>query len=100
MNARLDEALERRRAALSLVSAAGVLLIGAAIGLILPAAAQSLAWLLLVAGLLVHLYAMVATHRLLARADYVPSPWERASYWLCWAIVTALLLYAATRIWQ
>ena len=86
---------ERRRAALAMQSSVGAAVAGAGVGALLAPIIGPAAWLILGVGLLVHIFGMVGTRRFLARGGYTPSRWEQAGYWLCWAIILALLAYLA-----
>jgi len=68
---------------------------GLALGVILSSELRPIAWPMLAAGIAIHLFGMVSTRRLLSSIGHRPSLLERAGYWLCWAVIVAVLLYGA-----
>ena len=58
------------------------------------------AWPAIVGGIAVHLFGMVGTMRLQAIEGYRPSSLETSAYWLCWAIIFVLLVYAAAEFFR
>ena len=78
----MDEAQERRRRALNMLSS-----IGAALARAAP--------FILAVGLIAHLYGMVGSRRLLGETGLAPALWEQAGYWVCWILIAGVLAYAA-----
>ena len=75
-----------------LLSATGALVLGVGLGAALSAYIGGAAVLLLVGGIVSHGWGMLQKHRLEARADYAPAPWETALYWACWTGLAVLLV--------
>ena len=89
---------DRSRAALASLSAIGAAIAGLGVGVIFAEPLGSIAWPAAAAGIAIHLFGMVGTMRLQSAESYVPSPIERIGYWLCWAIIAALLAYAGLEL--
>jgi len=60
----------------------------------------ALAWPATIAGIAVHLFGMIGTMGLQSGEGYQPSALERSGYWLCWAIIVGLLVYAGVELLQ
>ena len=89
---------DRARAALTSLSAVGAAVGGFGVGVLFAKPLAATAWPALTIGLAAHLFGMIGLMRLQATAGYQPSSTERFGYWLCWAIITALLVYAAIEL--
>jgi hypothetical protein len=85
--------LERKRSALTTLSAVGAALAGAGVGVLLGDELRPLAWWILAIGILAHLVGMAGVRKLLAAAGYDPPAWQVAAYWLCWAAIAAIVGY-------
>ena len=75
-----------------LLSTTGALVLGVGLGAAQSTYIGSAAVLLLVAGIASHGWGMLQKHRLEAKVDYAPAPWETALYWVCWAALAVLLV--------
>ena len=84
----------RARAALGSLSAVGAAVAGFGAGVLFAGPLSALAWPAVIIGIGVHLFGMIGTMRLQSASGYIPSSIERIGYWLCWAMVAALLVYA------
>jgi hypothetical protein len=80
-----------------LASGFGAIVLGAGLALVAPAAFQTYAVPLLVAGLLVHGMGMTLKYRLEGR-EGAPLWWERVLFWLCWTCLAALALWIVVGI--
>jgi hypothetical protein len=89
---------DRARAALTSLSAVGAAVGGFGVGVLFAKPLGAAAWPALIVGLAVHLFGMIGSMRLQATEGYQPSSAERIGYWLCWAIIAALLVYAAIEV--
>jgi hypothetical protein len=78
-----------------LVSGLGAIVLGIGIGLMLPARMHSLAIPGLLAGVAVHGWGMLRKHKLERESGVVTPSWVAALYRTCWAILAALVGYAA-----
>jgi hypothetical protein len=88
---RVNDHRARLRSA-ELLSTTGALVLGIGLGAALSTYIGGAALLLLVGGIVSHGWGMLQKHRLEARADYGPAPWETALYWVCWAALAGLLV--------
>lgn len=77
-----------------LASGLGAIVLGAGLALALPEWLRAFALPLLVGGVLVHGVGMTLKYRLESR-DGPPLWWERALFWLCWALLATLGLWIA-----
>jgi hypothetical protein len=84
-------ALRQKRAELAGATGAGVL--GVGLGALLAQWTAHYATLLLVMGVVLHGWGMLEKHRLEAGAD-VPM-WSTVLYWVCWAMLTLLIIWIA-----
>ena len=74
------------------LSAFGAGFLGLGIGLTLGLRLPMLGWLLVAGGLATHLAGMVMLHR--RRKGLAGQPaWLELAYWLCWAVLAALIGY-------
>ena len=77
-----------------LASGLGAIVLGAGLALVLPEWLRTYAIPLLIGGLLVHAAGMTLKYRLEARGG--PTLWwERALFWLCWALLAMLGIWIA-----
>lgn len=74
---------------------AGILVLG--IGVLAADYLQGLGVPILVAGLVLHAWGMADRHRIEAREGAAQVWWSTAAYWLCWALLAALVVYALAR---
>ena len=91
---------ERKRWKLAdLTSSVGAGVLGAGLGMLLPAETRGWAiWILLIGGAL-HVWGMLDKHRLESGAPRLW--WAEALYWACWVILAALLAaIAAQLLWR
>jgi hypothetical protein len=77
-----------------IASGLGAVVLGAGLALLLPDVLRGYAVPLLIGGAAVHGAGMSLKYRLEAR-DHVPATWERALFWLCWAVLAGLGLWIA-----
>ena len=91
-----EVALARRARAIDTLSVVGAATAGLGLGALAPGILKTAAAPLLVVGLVVHLAAMTARHRL--DAERPAAWWEKALYWGCWAAILALAGYLAV-VW-
>lgn len=77
-----------------LASGLGAIALGAGLALVLPEWLRTYAIPLLIGGVLVHGAGMTLTCRLEARGG-PPLWWERALFWLCWALLAMLGIWIA-----
>lgn len=90
-----DLRTERVRAALTTLSTVGVAVAGAGIGALLASTLSPVAWWIIAVGLASHLVGMVGVRRVLSSSGYSPPGWQRLAYWLCWAAIGVIAIYAA-----
>ena len=88
----------RSRAALASLSAVGAAIAGFGVGVLFAGPMAAVAWPAMIVGIVAHLVGMLGTIWVQASEDYRPSAVESASYWLCWAVILALLLYAGAEL--
>jgi hypothetical protein len=86
--------INQNRNSAALLSTVGAGLAGVGGGVLLAANLRPLAWWILGIGVLVHVAGMIGKRRLERQEAYEPAAWERMAYWLCWAAVAALAVYA------
>lgn len=84
-------AARRKRAEVAGSVGAGVL--GLGLGVVLAAALQEVAPVLLVAGAGLHVWGMWTVHRIDRGSVTGDAVWVRALYGLCWALLAAFALY-------
>jgi uncharacterized membrane-anchored protein len=77
-----------------LASGLGAIVLGAGLALVLPEWLRRYGVVLLIGGTLVHGVGMTLKYRFEQR-DGPPLWWERALFWLCWAVLAALGLWIA-----
>ena len=77
-----------------LASGLGAIVLGAGLALVLPEWLRRYGVALLIGGALVHGIGMTLKYRLEQR-EGPPLWWERALFWLCWAVLAALGLWIA-----
>ena len=85
---------DRKRSvkAAELASSLGAGVLGSGLALVLPVSLRVDGWTLLLAGAVVHGAGMTLKYRLETRNG--PRPWwERALFWLCWAILGTLAMW-------
>lgn len=88
------QAREPARSALTTLSTVGAAVAGAGVGALLATALRPVVWPLIAVGLVAHLTGMVGTRRLLTSTGYTAPGWQQAAYWLCWAAIGVILIYA------
>ena len=76
-----------------LLSLLGAVIAGAGAALLLHTWLDSLKFLLLVGGLLIHAVAMFYRHRLERSGGAGQTRWENLLYWSCWVLILALAAY-------
>ena len=77
-----------------LASGTGAIVLGAGLALVLPGWLRAYGMPLLIGGLVVHGVGMTLKYRLESRQG--PQLWwERALFWLCWALLLALGIWIA-----
>lgn len=86
-----------RTKAAELASGLGAMVLGAGLALLAPRQLESLAWLLLFVGLVVHGVGMSLKYRF-DTAQGEPLWWERGLFWLCWACLAALGVVLVVRL--
>jgi hypothetical protein len=89
---------ERNRSALATLSAVGAALAGVGVGALLWRSLLPLAWLIVGVGIISHLVGMVGVRRLLAYEGYNPPRWQRVAYWLCWIIISVVVVAGVSRL--
>lgn len=92
---RADNATVGRMSGLASVTSAGAAIAGFGAGQLLANPLAHPAMPALLAGLALHVYAMVGTARLRRAAGDLPSLWQMAGYWLCWMTLALLVAYTA-----
>lgn len=90
-----DQGTERLRARLTTLSTVGAAVAGAGIGTVLAPTLTPVVWWIIVLGVTSHLLGMVGVRRLLSSAGYRPPLWQHMAYWLCWAGIGIIAVYAA-----
>jgi hypothetical protein len=90
----VPQSVERIRSALTTLSTVGAAVAGAGVGALLSSALAPVAWGFVAVGVISHLLGMVGVRRLLSSAGYQIPAWQRFGYWLCWAAIGAIALYA------
>ncbi len=90
--------LDSARAALRSLSAVGAAVGGFGAGVLFAGSLGALAWPAMIIGITVHLFGMIGAMRLQSASGYMPSPVERVGYWLCWAIIAALMAYTGVEL--
>ena len=93
-----DQGAERQRSALTTLSTVGAAVAGAGVGALLASALAPIAWAIVVVGLASHLVGMVGVRRLLSSAGYRAPVWQKAAYWLCWAAIAIIGIYAVVDV--
>jgi hypothetical protein len=88
-----DPLYERRRSALATVATVGATIAGTGFGALLAQKLVSVAWALLAAGMVIHLFGMIGTRRLLSSSEYRPGAWEQLGYRACWAVIAVIAAY-------
>ena len=88
----MDLRADIRKAELLGTMGAGVL--GAGLALLLQEWLAGVAVPLLLFGLIAHAYGMFARRRLESNAAVIRAKWETPMYWLCWAALTGVFVYA------
>ena len=91
------EHAETARSAASLLSTTGALVLGVGLGALLGDRLGAIAWLLATAGLVAHLWGMVAARRILQGQGRRFAAWETWGYRLCWMLIVVGLAAVA---WQ
>ena len=76
----------------------GAAVAGFGFGVLFAGPLVATAWPAMAIGLAVHLFAMIGLMRLEAMDGYQPTAVERLGYWLCWAIIAVLIVYAAVEV--
>ena len=90
-----ERSAERLKLA-ELASSLGAGVLGGGIGVLLAGYLAGLGLPILVLGLVMHAWGMRSKHALEAGA---PQPWwSTALYWICWAALGALAVYAVARV--
>jgi hypothetical protein len=79
-----------------LTSAVGAGVLGLGAGVLVGHAIPGLGMPLLVVGLLLHAWGMTDKHRIEAGAA-IPA-WSRTLYWVCWALLVVLAIYAVISV--
>lgn len=80
-----------------LASGLGAIVLGAGLALVLPEWLRTYAMPLLIGGVLVHGVGMTLKYRLESRDGQVLW-WERALFWLCWALLAVLGIWIAAAL--
>ena len=88
-----------QRARFELLGGIGAAVLGAGVGLIFRDLLASLAFPLLIVGLVVHGWAMWGKHRLDATGPTAMPRWSVWAYWTCWALIAGLIIYLASGVW-
>ena len=88
---------QKRNAAL-LLSVTGAAVAGTGAGALLGNALKPIAAAILIVGIAAHLVGMIGNRRAQSSAGYQFKWWEAAAYWLCWALIAAILAYLAMRL--
>jgi hypothetical protein len=84
-----------KRKQLELLGGAGAGILGAGVALLFARWLQPYALPALVIGIVTHGWAMFAKGRLERRAHEGQPRWAVAAEWLCWLMITALIVYVA-----
>lgn len=85
--------------AAELASGLGAMVLGAGLALLAPELLEDYALPVLVAGILVHGMGMTLRHRLESAARQ-PLWWEKAMFWLCWAVLAGLGVWLIARLFS
>lgn len=78
--------------AAELTSGLGAIVLGAGLALLWPDLLRAHAEILLLVGLVVHGSGMTLKYRLQTH-ERGPLSWERALFWLCWAMLIGLIVW-------
>jgi hypothetical protein len=74
-----------------LTSGVGALVLGIGIGSLFPEWFGGVAGLITIVGLMLHAFGMWDKHRLERSLATANPPWVVALYWICWALLAALV---------
>ena len=85
---------ERTRAGLTTLATVGAAIAGGGIGALLAPTLLPFAWAIVAVGIVSHLIGMVGLRSVLVSTGYRVPFWQQAAYWLCWAAIGIILLYA------
>ena len=80
-----------------LTSGVGALVLGIGLGALFPRWFGSTAWLITLAGLLLHAFGMWDEHRLERTAQRGVDRWVTALYWTCWLLLAGVFVLVILR---
>ena len=73
--------------AASLLSTTGALVLGVGLGALIGERLGGAAWFVAIAGLVAHLWGMVAGRRIQQGQGHRFARWETWGYWICWVLI-------------
>ena len=88
----------RQQNAAMLLSTTGAAIAGVGFGILFGERLLSYGAAILAVGLVAHLVGMISNRRSQEAVGYVQATWETVAYWLCWALIVALVGYIAIEV--
>ena len=90
--------VDQKRNAALLLSVTGAAVAGIGAGALLGDALRPIAAAMLIVGIAAHLVGMIGNRRAQSSTGYQFKWWEAAAYWLCWALIAAIIVYLAMKL--
>jgi hypothetical protein len=91
------EVIARRLRLAELSSSLGAGVLGFGIGVLVSSYVAGIGVPILVAGLLLHAWGMLDKRRIETKQGAAHVWWSTLLYWICWAALTAIIVYAVWR---
>ena len=85
--------VQSRQKHAELIAGLGAVILGMGIGAMPILHLENRAAWFVVAGAILHGWGMFDKRRLEKQADVPPPTWSTATYWLCWLLLAALVMY-------